>query len=661
MKLFSNIKNALTKKGNIPDWDMSSKESRESQVKTDYEYAKTFRSDQTKKMITYDEYYNNNHYSQQQILALLEKKGINFTPPCLPDAFIQVESQIDSEVPDFQFNGRDDKTDPAKAKEREDVVRYICYANRLEHMNPDNERRLGKLGNAFWKVAFDGSIQGPGITGDIVIGNPSPPNIFNDPSAYDVEDCEFIIYSYRLHRRKARRQFGKIIDELPNDANHGDTEIFRKSDRSVDDDTLQVIEYWYRDEEGDIACSICVNEIEVKFIKKYWDATRHSGNKCYPFVKYCKVPLDQGFWDLSDIESIKDLIDAEDREFLTAILNDAFTANDIILQEENALMDGENITNEPGGVIKVKDNKINAVRRLGGIQSNNGILQMINFIHEKIMETTGSYDSAMGKEPVRVTTASGIAQLNERADFRKGIKKADRMAGFERLYSLIDWTALEFFNQDRIILIRGNQEENEKNQDAIQSGQMQPKPIAFTFNSDQHKQAQPVSRFDKFGQPMPDMFEQDEMGQPLIDEMGQMMPKYVEPKYYYPKMDVEVTAGPGIAKSRAFTLQFTQELTKTPITPQTAPLIKAAIELADLPNKNQLLEDIDSIVASQMPQGLPPDLVDVLQVLPPQLQKQILTQPPQEQVAFLSQPPEKLAQMVQGMGGGGQPMANMGQ
>src|SRR5206468_11352356 len=108
----------------------------------------------------------------------------------------------------------------------------------------------------------------------------------------------------------------------------------------------------------------------------------------------------KSFWDKGEIESIKDLVDAGNREFMTAILNDAFMANDIIIKEKGALVEGQEIGNVPGTQVEVNPGKVDSVRRLGGVSANGGILGMIDFIHDKIQETNGNYDSSMGKEPV---------------------------------------------------------------------------------------------------------------------------------------------------------------------------------------------------------------------------------------------------------------------
>lgn len=644
MGIFDKAKKAVNRavnkaKNNNNAWDMSSKEARERQVKRDYEYAKIQRAITTGRFVEADNYYNNLHYSARQVALLQEKHGLTFTPPVLPDAYIQVESQIEAEVPDFEFKGRDDDLDSRKAKVRADIVWYVCYNNHLDDLNPDNERNIGKLGNAFFKVAFDGSIAGPGYIGDITIGNPDPANIFPDPSAYDVDDCEFIIYAFRMHRRAARRQFGKVIDEIGNDGNYGDTEIYNSVTRDMFDDTLQVIEYWYKDDEGDIACTIQVGETEVKHIPKYWQETRHSGNKIYPFVKYCKIPNAKSFWDRSEIDTIKDLVDASDREFMNAILNDAMMSNDIILVEEDALKEGFEPSTMPGAKWRVNPNKINAVRRLGGVASNANALNMINFIHDKIEETNGNFATKGAEPPSRVNTASGLAMIREDRESRAAPKKKDRNGGFRRLYELIDWTALEFYNQDRVIMIRGKTESEPDR--------------AMVVNSDQFRipMSQPQNPLD---------FQVDPGMQ--AEQRAQQS--------YFPRIDCEINVGQGIAKSPALTLQATQEIAKLPINPQNVGLICSMVEQMGLPDAKEIKEELRQSVQPQQQPGagqMPPpepaqeEMIDFLQQLPQPVAQSIVSTVSEEDIPavvghLMMLPPEQLQQeiadIMAGLGGG---------
>lgn len=635
-KVKRGVKQAVSKaqgKGNV--WDMSTKENREIQVKRDYNYAKIQKAPTTERFVELDNYYNGKHYTALQIAELVAKKALTFTPPVLPDAYIQVESQIDPIVPDFQFKGRDDDLDSRNAKIRQEVVKFICYNNHLDDMNPDQERRLGKLGNAFWKVSFDGSIVGPGYIGEIVIGDPNAANIFSDPSAYDLDDCEFFDYVYRMHRRAARRKWGNILDEIANDANHGDTEIFNTETRDIFDDTVQVIEHWYRDDEGDIACSIQIGEKEVQFIPKYWVHTRKDGNKMYPFVKYCKIPNDKSFWDRSEIETIKDLIDASDREFMNAIMNDAMMSNDIILHEQDAFSEGFEPNNMPGARWSLRPTKINAVRRLGGISNNTNALNMINFIHEKIEETNGNFATKGGDPPARVNTASGLAMIREDRDSRSQPKKIDRLGGFRRLYELIDWSVLEFYNQDRIILIRGKTKDDPA--------------TTIVFNSENLRK--PVKK------PMSSGL--DEFKINPEQETKQEQETEVQ-ETYFPRIDCEINVGQGISKSPALTLQATQELAAIPVTPQNVELVCSMVDQMGLPEANTIK---DSLRASVPPPPSPtpgtPGVQETdssesintfLKSIPPPVVQYILQLPEEQQPEIIQQmmamETEELSQVI---------------
>ena len=87
----------------------------------------------------------------RDLTEFCRENDIPWLPASIPDPYILVESQIEPTVPQPEFRGRDDDLDSAMAKRREFAVRYIAENNRLSDMNTRNERRLLKLGDAFWK------------------------------------------------------------------------------------------------------------------------------------------------------------------------------------------------------------------------------------------------------------------------------------------------------------------------------------------------------------------------------------------------------------------------------------------------------------------------------------------------------------------------------
>lgn len=604
---------------------MDTKEEREKTVEVCFENAKNFKAPVTKKFKELDEYYHNDHYTNEKLAEIAAEKGWDFDPPCLTDPFIQVETQIDPLPPEFTFKGRDRRMDPKMAKTRQDVVKYILYNNKLPGLLPKNERNLNKLGTAHWKVAFDGNIMGPGYIGDIVIGGPNPSYIFPDPTAYDDEGCEFIDYAYRMHKFKAWRTFNgkeqrEILSQLQGSSSYGDTEIYtRTQDVPKFDETFQVVEHWYKDLDGDMACSIQVEGKEVQWIKKYWERTRHSGNRMYPIITYYKVPDDMSFWGIGEIEMVLKLVDAGDRELLSALLHDMYDADDMLVVESGALKDGTTITKTPGGIIWANDNKSSGIKRLGGMASNSNALMMINKIEEKIQETNGSFDSSQGKEPIRVTTSSGIAQLNERAQKRSDIKKADRAEGFRRLYELCDWTALEFYNQDREIMLLGEKDD-------------EPQQF-FTFNSDNLR---------VFDRPKYEamMHSANADGETIVP--GYNDQEIYNKSSYYPRIDSEIITTDGMKQSKAFQTQAASEVADKldNLTPAKAELIKSNIEIMGLPNEQAIKDAIDQTVTQQNQQMQPGQEHPVdayYNSLSPEQQAEFAQLSPREQAAMVKQ------------------------
>ena len=72
----------------------------------------------------YNDYYNFAHDAAREMAEAIEDSGLPWTPACVPDPYIMVESQINPEVPQPEFHGRDDDLDSKKAHERELAVKY---------------------------------------------------------------------------------------------------------------------------------------------------------------------------------------------------------------------------------------------------------------------------------------------------------------------------------------------------------------------------------------------------------------------------------------------------------------------------------------------------------------------------------------------------------
>lgn len=577
-----------------------------------------------------ENYYNNAHDAQVEMNDFCERKSLPSVPAVIPEPFVHCESQIIPEIQDFQFRGRDDDQDSSKARLRQYVVQYVLDNNDMLTKNTSNERRLVKLGDAVWKVFYDAKKGCGKYEGDISVLDVPVYHCFPDPVAIDTDSQEYHGYVYPRHRIAADREFAAELEALGLESVSqlgGVTKpvsIKLSTDTAdIQDDVVYIVEWWFRQpragsasteyemdgkiitetvewEAGDIACTIIVNDTELRYIPLYWRKT-HTQNKMYPFAKYSRMPKEDSFWGRSEIEPMKELVDAADRELAISILNDQMMGNDIIIEETSAIPDGEEHLNEPGAVWKVNDGRINSVRRLGGLSAMNGGLQAtVNFIRDIIKQVTGNFDVNMGDAPpANVNTLGGLLAMQDNGNKRQGLKKAGRTAGFERLYRLIDWTAIEFYDDNRLIWLgatgKGNQQPQKDNMDRSRG------PVSFLFNSEKLKAS--IKRKDG------------------------------STADYWPIVDCVMDLGDGIKHSTGLTLQALQILLNMVITPQNW---KFAVELIDkmqLPDGQELREFVESQYAPK-PQpaapadgGIPPEVQALIAQLPPEMQQHLLQNP----------------------------------
>lgn len=570
--------NLFWKKEKTPDpetykngrvYDYTTEEGRVATAEWLFEQAKNERTAVEDGWVRNEGYYNFVHAAAAEMREALEEQGIDWTPAVVPDPFIQVESQLVPEVPQPEFHGRDDDADGEKARRREFAVRYIVEENRINDMNTSNERRLRKLGDAFWKAYWDETMPCGEQSGNIRIKDVSPEDFYPDPTAgrEGLEACEYVDYVYTMHKLKFWRLYhdvlekkGILLEDLLQTQYRVEDGLFEPvtSGTLARDDMVQILEHWYRNpcdtEEapaGAIGCTMQAGGVEIKWIPNYWEKT---GRQCrlFPFIHYWCIRDETQFWNRSELDPILSLVDAADRQIAIGQLNDAMMANDIVLVEEGALADGAEFTNVPGAQVTVKQGRMGGVARLGGL--NNGIqsVSAVNWFLDQIQRTSRNYDSNNGRETARVTTASGLLQLRGDAETQQKLKKADRDAGFCRLYELLDWLALEYFDDDRLLFI-GAKKKGEQ-------------PQSLTYNGDDFARRAGVRV--------------DMLTAAVTDEGFD----------YYPRVDVTVTAGDGLSKNPATTVEVLDKLAASQITADNWELLAAELEYLDIPQKQEIIE-----------------------------------------------------------------------
>ena len=569
----------------IVGYDYSTPELREETADALFRRAKNARTAVEIEWERCNDYYNGIHDASKEMVDYCRSNDVPWIPANMPDPYILVESQIDPTVPEPEFRGRDNDLDSKKAKQREFAVRYITENNRLSDMNTRNERRLLKLGDAFWKAYWDKDMRCGVNEGDIRIKDIPTEAIFPDPAIRDgtLQDGQYVDYVYTMHKvkfcqvfRRELEKLGLTADDILTEDYVSRTGVFDLTTAINDlDDTVQVLEHWFRQpiettEDGEtipagaVACSILAGGRELRYIPNYWKRTCKQ-NQLFPFVHYWRIQDENRFWNKSELTPVLDLVDAADRKLAMNILNDTFLANDILLVEDSALADGEEFTNEPGAVVHLKQGRMGGVQRLGGLQSIANGSMGVDFFKQQIERASRNYDTNTGKEASRVTTATGLAMMRQDAQSQADIKGADRNAGFERLYELLDWLALEFFDDDRLLYIGADEMKDRKAQ-------------TLKFNADNFWDTMPA----------------------VTDPAGNVVR---EEWKYFPRVDVTITAGDSIAHGKAQTLQALQALTQSKITPENWKLFAAQLDLVNLPGKQEIVDEWQRRFETTIPQS----------------------------------------------------------
>lgn len=565
MSIFKRNKNGKRRISKQLLFDYSSKEGREETVAFLMDGMLAERERQNRNFAKCKAYYNGEHDSKKHFAALCGSYDIPWEPTCSTDAYIHVESQIDVSVPDFEFSPREAE-DSENARKREYITRYIVDKSDLEYKNFRNERNIGILGSAVFKVAITENEKG---ISDVAVETPSPEQIYADPTSTTVDGCEYIAYVYPMHINKAARIFSEDMkrlglesEDIRDISGYGDRfkNPFAENSSDIsseyyrDNQTVTVTEFWFRHpksgtaavstgegevlceyESGDVGLILLVGEKEIRYVPKYWSTT---GCTMFPFCVYNRTPTTDTLFGDSELLQLIPLMDAADREMIYAQLNSAFCANDIVIAEENAFAEGAGPDNRPGAVWKLRPGMMGKVQRLGNLGYAEGNLYSnVDRMRDIMRETVGNYTSFQGDEPDKVTTATGIALLNDRAKSRKKIKLVDKMAAYARLYSLVDRSALECYDDGRHILIGAP--------DGTDEG------VIFNISDFGGKDG------------------------------------------YIPDVDVKIHVGDGLENSKAFTVSALTDLIKTPVTEDNYKLVEAFIELIGLPVRNELTEILE--------------------------------------------------------------------
>ena len=289
----------------VRSFDYSTEDTRVATATWLFDQAKIERATKEAEWTKMNDYYNGNHDVMKEMADALEEMEIPFVPAGVPDPFIMVESQITPDVPMPEFHGRGED-DGWMAQKRQKAVQFVLDNNRISDMNTANERRLRKYGDALWKVYWDEDMQSGSKKGDIRIKDVPVQDVYFDPTAKRIEDCEYVDYLYTMHKHEFWRKYNKILKKKGKSLEDVMYQQYQVNDSMLEkygsthnakDDLVQVLEHWYRQpydtdgaNAGDIACTIQAANMEIQYIPCYWERT-HIQNHLFPQLRQFRLTL----------------------------------------------------------------------------------------------------------------------------------------------------------------------------------------------------------------------------------------------------------------------------------------------------------------------------------------------------------------------------------
>lgn len=188
---------------------------------------------------------------------------------------------------------------------------------------------------------------------------------------------------------------------------------------------------------------------------------------------------------------------------------------------------------------------------------------------------------------------------------------------------MIDWSALEFYDDDRLIYIGAPTARNRA--DMIDEGtpenlDIKKGDVFFKFNSD------------KAFASREEIITQDDDAITAIEISN-----------YFPPVDVEVNATAGLQKSKTYTIQALQAILQTPINQTNYKIVIAVIRELEIPQSEEIISDIELMYSPNRGSGNA-DLDKYLSQLNPQQQATLKSNP-----SLLSQVKELYSQNYGGM------------
>ena len=399
-----------------------------------------------------------------------------------------IESQIDISVPKPNVEPTEfDEGDPME-QERQRMVEGMLYymggGTTLQRINSENERIVKKNSLAVFKVGYNPKAKSHKWIGKIETTNPHPCNFIPQPGVHRVANMDYCFHIENRTLDYICRTYGEEFrDELEGEkAEYSYLDELSES-RTENDETLSVVECWYKDKDGDVCVLTWCNEVILRDEQKFFYKRNQDGSiiehdeieaqtgvdmigtpitetiqvpvhipKRFPFVIQYNIPKEKSFYGKSDPDIIYD-----QQEAVKKVLSDHEEklikgTSKIFTRKNSGLVN--KINNAQLQVIETEDPN-NDVKAVDLKTPDRSLLEYYNVMLQAAKDALGVTEASQGR--VDAGTGGGTADLSGKAleiltantAGRLAVKQFEKDMAYTELYQLYYDFLLAFYDDPR--------------------------------------------------------------------------------------------------------------------------------------------------------------------------------------------------------------------
>lgn len=317
-------------------------------------------------------------------------------------------------------------------------------------------------------------------TGDVHVEVVSPFELFPDPLAKNLKDCEWVIQVSLQSKDYVMQRWGLDL-QADTSATTGGAEINIPSEQGNTYKGIKVHEYWERPSATNPQGRRCV------WAKEQVLEDGPNPYKGLPYVMFRSIPVPGRFWPMAIVELLRgpqvelNKIKSQIVENAQRIGNPAI----LIAQTSNTKVGGV-----PGEEIVYDDTSVNAKPEyLRPPDMPQYVVEQINRIEQSLQEISGQHEVSQAQVPPGVKAASAINLLQEADDTRLGPGIYDMEEALADAGTMMLEVVAQYWTDERVVLIAGENHDldamvfrgaalKENTQVEVQTGSMLPQSKA---------------------------------------------------------------------------------------------------------------------------------------------------------------------------------------